>query len=118
MRSAPINSLRPRLRIFVASPLNSWRLMWSAARKAQGIGASACSISNEFLRCETATCWRRETYPETSWRRPYAFLKNKTTEDLLALQQHAERELKRYEDVERIAATVLAEREEQTSSQN
>src|SRR5215471_10639031 len=48
----------------------------------------------------------------------YAFLKNKTTEDLLALQQHAERELKRYEDVERIAATVLAEREEQTSSQN
>jgi hypothetical protein len=48
----------------------------------------------------------------------YAFLKNKTTEDLLALQQHAEREVKRYEDVERIAATVLAEREEQTSSQN
>jgi len=48
----------------------------------------------------------------------YAFMKNKTTEDLLALQQHAERELKRYEDVERIAATVLAEREEQTSSQN
>jgi ClpX C4-type zinc finger/Glyoxalase superfamily protein len=47
----------------------------------------------------------------------YAFLKNKMTEDLLALQQHAERELKRYEDVERIAATVLAERE-QTSSQN
>ena len=45
----------------------------------------------------------------------YAFLKNKTTEDLLALQQHAERELKRYEDVERIAATVLAEREEHTS---
>ena len=40
----------------------------------------------------------------------YAFLKNKTTEDLLALQQHAERELKRYEDVERITATVLAER--------
>jgi len=46
----------------------------------------------------------------------YAFLRNKTTEDLLALQQHAERELKRYEDVERIAMTVLAEREEQTSS--
>jgi len=47
----------------------------------------------------------------------YAFLKNKTREDLLALQQHAERELKRYEDAERIAATVLAERKGQTSSQ-
>jgi hypothetical protein len=46
----------------------------------------------------------------------YAFLKNKTTEDLLALQQHAKRELGRYEDVERIAATVLGEREEQTGS--
>jgi len=42
----------------------------------------------------------------------YAFLKNKTTEDLLALQQHAERELKRYEEAERIAATVLGEREQ------
>jgi len=40
----------------------------------------------------------------------YAFLKNKTTEDLLILRQHAESELQRYQQVARIAATVLGER--------
>src|SRR5215467_9275019 len=40
----------------------------------------------------------------------YAFLKNKTTEDLLILRQHAESELQRYQQVARLAATVLGER--------
>src|SRR5215470_17668102 len=37
----------------------------------------------------------------------FAFLKNKTRNELLAIQQHHERALKRYENVQRIAATVL-----------
>ncbi len=40
----------------------------------------------------------------------FAYLKNKTKEELLALQQHHERALKRYEDAQRIAATVIGER--------
>jgi hypothetical protein len=40
----------------------------------------------------------------------FAYLKNKTRDDLLALQQHHERALQRYEDVQRIAASVLGER--------
>jgi hypothetical protein len=40
----------------------------------------------------------------------FAYLKNKTRNDLLALQQHHERALKRYEDAQRIAATVIGER--------
>jgi hypothetical protein len=40
----------------------------------------------------------------------FAYLKNKTREDLLALQQNHERALKRCEDAQRIAATVLGER--------
>jgi hypothetical protein len=40
----------------------------------------------------------------------FAYLKNKTKEDLLALQQQHERALKRYEDAQRITATVIGER--------
>jgi ClpX C4-type zinc finger len=40
----------------------------------------------------------------------FAYLKNKTKEDLLALQQHHERALRRYEDAQRITATVIGER--------
>ncbi len=40
----------------------------------------------------------------------FAYLKNKTSAELLALQQQHERALKRYEDAQRIAATVLGER--------
>lgn len=40
----------------------------------------------------------------------YAHLRSKTKEDLLVLQQQVERELTRYEDLQRIAATVLGER--------
>jgi ClpX C4-type zinc finger/Glyoxalase superfamily protein len=40
----------------------------------------------------------------------FAYLKNKTRNDLLALQQHHERALKGYEDAQRIAATVISER--------
>jgi hypothetical protein len=39
-----------------------------------------------------------------------AFLKHKTTEELLAIQQNQERALKRYEDAQRIATTVIGER--------
>ena len=38
------------------------------------------------------------------------YLKDKTWEDLVALQQKAHRELKRYQDVLHIAMTVLSER--------
>jgi ClpX C4-type zinc finger/Glyoxalase superfamily protein len=40
----------------------------------------------------------------------FAYLKNKTKEELLALQQHHERALKRYEDAQCITATVIGER--------
>jgi ClpX C4-type zinc finger/Glyoxalase superfamily protein len=39
-----------------------------------------------------------------------AFLQHKTTEELLAIQQNQERALKRYEDAQRIATTVIGER--------
>ena len=45
--------------------------------------------------------------------RPKAPLKNKPRDELLALQQATQVELKRYEDGLRIAMTVLAERGEQ-----
>jgi hypothetical protein len=38
------------------------------------------------------------------------YLKDKTREDLVALQQKAQRELKRYQDALHIATTVLSER--------
>ena len=40
----------------------------------------------------------------------FAYLKNKSRDDLLALSQQHERALKRYEDAQRIAATVHGER--------
>jgi hypothetical protein len=40
----------------------------------------------------------------------FAYLKNKTRDDLLALQQQHERALKRYENAQRIMAIVLGER--------
>jgi hypothetical protein len=40
----------------------------------------------------------------------FAYLKNKSSDDLLALAQQHERALKRYEDAQRIAATVPGER--------
>lgn len=40
----------------------------------------------------------------------FAYLRNKTREDLLALEQYAQRDLKRYEDTLRIATTVLGTR--------
>jgi hypothetical protein len=40
----------------------------------------------------------------------FAYLKNKTKDELLALAQHHERTLKRYEDAQRITATVIGER--------
>jgi hypothetical protein len=40
----------------------------------------------------------------------FAYLRNKTKEELLALQQHHERALKRYEEAQRITATVIGER--------
>jgi hypothetical protein len=40
----------------------------------------------------------------------FAHLKDKPREDLLALQQQAQRELKRYDDALRIAVTVLGGR--------
>jgi hypothetical protein len=40
----------------------------------------------------------------------FAYLKNKTRDDLLVLAQRHERALKRYEDAQRIAATVPGER--------
>jgi hypothetical protein len=40
----------------------------------------------------------------------FLYLKDKTREDLLALQEQAQRKLKRYEDALRIAAAVLGER--------
>jgi hypothetical protein len=40
----------------------------------------------------------------------FAYLKNKTRDSLLALQQRHERALQRYEDAQRIAASVLGER--------
>jgi hypothetical protein len=40
----------------------------------------------------------------------FAYLNNKTRDDLLAIQQHLERALKGYEDAQRIAATVIGER--------
>jgi ClpX C4-type zinc finger/Glyoxalase superfamily protein len=45
----------------------------------------------------------------------FAYLKNKTRDDLLALQQQHERALDRYEDVKRIAAAALGERGRQNS---
>ena len=41
----------------------------------------------------------------------FAYLKNKTKEELLALQHHHQRALERYHDAQRIRATVIAERE-------
>jgi hypothetical protein len=43
-----------------------------------------------------------------------AYLMNKSRDELLALQQTAQVELKRYEEGLRIAVTVLAERGQQT----
>jgi hypothetical protein len=43
-----------------------------------------------------------------------AYLKNKSPDELLALQQTAQTELKRYEEGLRIATTILAERGQQT----
>jgi hypothetical protein len=40
----------------------------------------------------------------------FAYLNSKTREDLVALQRHHEHALKRYEDGQRMAATVLSER--------
>lgn len=40
----------------------------------------------------------------------FAYLRYKTREEILAIQQHHERALKRYEDAQRIAATVIGER--------
>jgi hypothetical protein len=40
----------------------------------------------------------------------FAYLKNKTSEELVALQQSVQHQLKRYEDMLRIATTVLGER--------
>jgi len=40
----------------------------------------------------------------------FAHLNQKTREELLALEQNMQRELKRYEDALRIGTTVLAER--------
>ncbi len=45
----------------------------------------------------------------------FAHLNQKTKEELLALQQDAQRELKHYEDALRIGTTVLAERGQQVS---
>jgi hypothetical protein len=44
----------------------------------------------------------------------FAFLKHKTKEEIAAILQHHERALKRYEDAQRIAATVLSERGQRT----
>jgi hypothetical protein len=41
----------------------------------------------------------------------FAYLKDKTPKDLLALQEHTQRKLKRYDDALRIMAAVLGERE-------
>jgi hypothetical protein len=40
----------------------------------------------------------------------FAYLRNKTNEDLLVVEQHARRDLKRYDDTLRIAASVLGAR--------
>jgi hypothetical protein len=40
----------------------------------------------------------------------FAFLKNRTTKELLSLQQQFERGVKRHEDTQRFAAIVLGER--------
>jgi hypothetical protein len=40
----------------------------------------------------------------------FAFLKNKTRDELLALEQRHERALERYEDAQRTAVTVISER--------
>ncbi len=40
----------------------------------------------------------------------FVYLKDKTRQDLLVLQEQAQREVKWYEDALRVAATVLGER--------
>jgi len=73
-------------------------------RKGVEVTAALCKYSAQTYDTGRRSVYRRRYLGATR------YLKDKTREDLVALQQKAQCELKRYQDTLHIATTVLSER--------